>query len=74
MKELMKYEIESLRKLRQEKDDIESEGEIAEVNRLNEDLKKEKKELKTYMEEMKDEKVSRPKIVEEVSKEVTVNV
>ena len=68
----MKYVIESLRRLRQEKDDIESEGEIAEVNRLNEDLKRERKELKTYMEGMKDKKVSRPRIVEEVSEEVTV--
>ena len=72
MKELAKNEIESFRKLRQEKDDVESEEEIAEFNRLSEVLKKERKELKTYMEEMKKEKVSRPKIVEEVSEEVTI--
>ena len=35
----MKHEIESLRKLRREKDDVESEGEIAEFNRMSEVLK-----------------------------------
>ena len=49
MKELMKYEIKSLIKLRQEKIDTDSEGEIAEVNKLNEDLNKKKKRTKnTY--------------------------
>ena len=42
-KELVKYEIEILRKLRQEKDDVESEEEIAEFNRLSEVLKKKEK-------------------------------
>ena len=39
----MKHEIESLRKLRREKDDVESEEEIAEFNRLSEVLKKNKR-------------------------------
>ena len=72
MKELMKYEIKSLRKLKQEKVDTESENEIAEVNKLNEDLKKRRKELKTHMEEVKNGKVLGPKIVEEACEEVTV--
>ena len=72
MKEIMKYEIENLRKLRREKDDVESGREIDEFYRLNEILKEERKELKSYMEEIRIEKVSRPKIVEEVSEEVTI--
>jgi len=43
MKKLVKYEIESLRKLRQENDDVESEEEITEFSRLSEVLKKERK-------------------------------
>merc|ERR1712115_393206 len=72
MKELMKYEIKSLIKLRQEKVDTDSEGEIAEVNKLNADLKKRRKELKTHIEEIKNERVPILKIEEEASEEVTV--
>ena len=71
MKELMKYEIKSLIKLRQEKVDTDSEGEIAEVNKLNADLKKRRKELKTHIEDFKNERIPILKI-EEVSEEVTV--
>ena len=72
MKELMKYEIKSLIKLRQEKVDTDSEGEIAEVNKLNADLKKRRKELKTHIEEIKNERIPILKIEEEASEEVTV--
>ena len=72
MKELMKYEIKSLIKLRQEKVDTDSEGEIAEVNKLNADLKKRRKELKTHIEEIKNGRVPILKIEEEASEEVTV--
>ena len=67
MKEIMKYEIENLRKLRREKDDVESGREIDEFYRLNEILKEERKELKSYMEKIRIEKVSRPKIIEEIN-------
>ena len=67
MKELMKYEIKSLIKLRQEKVDTESEGEIAEVNKLNADLKKRRKELKTHIGEIKNGKVPILKIYPQIS-------
>ena len=74
MKEIMKCEIENLRKLRREKEDVESEKEIDEFYRLREILKEERKELKSYMEEIRIEKVSRPKIIEEINEEVTIKL
>ena len=74
MKEIMKYEIENLKKLRREKDEVESEREIDEFYRLKEILKEERKELKSYMEEIRIEKVSRPKIIEEINEEVTIKL
>ena len=74
MKEIMKYEIENLRKLRREKDDVESGREIDKLYRLNKILKEERKELKSYMEEIKIERVPRPEIVEEINEDVTIKL